>query len=264
MKIDRKGLIGTVVIHSILLAIFLFAAFTTPLPLPAEEGIMINFGDIKYASGPSEPKKVEKKKEQPKPQPPKVKKTTPVKQKIATQDFEDAAAVNTAKEKPKPVETKKKVEKKEPVKEEPKEKPRVVNKKALWSAKKNNTTYTGSEGNATGSGNMGNPTGDENAINRNEGISEGTGISASLAGRSPVALPKPSFNVQEEGKVVVEVKVDRDGNVIEANPGAKGSTTWNSALLAAAKRAALRSKFTSKSDAPFHQKGTITYVFKLR
>ena len=45
-----------------------------------------------------------------------------------------------------------------------------------------------------------------------------------LAGRQARSLPKPKYDIQQEGIVVVEVTVDRNGNVTQAIPGVKGST----------------------------------------
>ncbi len=74
----------------------------------------------------------------------------------------------------------------------------------------------------------------------------------------------PNIRYQNEGRVVVEVSVDRSGKVIQAIPGRKGSTTLDEYLLKVAKDAALKATFDPKADAPEIQKGTITYNFKLR
>jgi TonB family protein len=92
---------------------------------------------------------------------------------------------------------------------------------------------------------------------------ETQGISFSLSGRTPVALPKPEYNIQREGIVVVEVTLDNNGNITNAVPGVRGSTTINDYLLNSAKNAALKAKFNAKHDGPRFQKGTITYHFKL-
>ena len=68
----------------------------------------------------------------------------------------------------------------------------------------------------------------------------------------------------KKGVVKVQIKVDRNGKVVEAIPGAKGSTTLDSYLLKVAKRAALSSKFDSNGDAPVYQLGTITYIFDVK
>lgn len=92
---------------------------------------------------------------------------------------------------------------------------------------------------------------------------ETQGISFSLSGRTPVALPKPEYNIQREGIVVVEVTLDNNGNVTNAVPGVRGSTTINDYLMNSARNAALKAKFNAKHDGPRFQKGTITYHFKL-
>ena len=90
------------------------------------------------------------------------------------------------------------------------------------------------------------------------------GISYSLQGRGFQALPPPKYDYQGEGRVVVEVSVDRAGKVVQATPGTKGSTTLDEYLLRVAKEAALGARFKVKQDAPAIQKGTITYNFKLK
>jgi len=96
--------------------------------------------------------------------------------------------------------------------------------------------------------------------------STGNGISYSLDGRSVVGdLKKPDYPGQESGKVVVQITVDKDGRVIAAVPGMRGSTTISTKLLEAAKKAALTARFNKVTDpnAAINQKGTITYDFRL-
>lgn len=88
---------------------------------------------------------------------------------------------------------------------------------------------------------------------------------ANLKGRTVAgSLPKPSYGVQAEGIVVVQIKVDQYGNVTEAIPGAEGTTATNKALWNAARNAAIKAHFNMKADAPALQTGTITYVFRLK
>ena len=44
------------------------------------------------------------------------------------------------------------------------------------------------------------------------------------------AFPSPKYDYQGEGRVVVEVSVDRSGKVVQAIPGTKGSTTLDEYL----------------------------------
>ena len=100
--------------------------------------------------------------------------------------------------------------------------------------------------------------------NIREGKTEGT-ANAKLQGRSVIgSLPKPSYGIQAEGIVVVQIKVDQYGNVTEAIPGAEGTTVTNKELWNAARNAAMKTTFNMKADAPALQTGTITYIFKLK
>lgn len=77
-------------------------------------------------------------------------------------------------------------------------------------------------------------------------------------------LPRPSYNVQESGKVVVDIWVDQYGNVQKAVAGADGTTVTDKTLWQAARKAALGAHFNMSADAPALQKGTITYIFNLK
>src|SRR5450759_3575104 len=99
------------------------------------------------------------------------------------------------------------------------------------------------------------------------GTGSGTGdvgVSYNLAGRGFQKLPSPKYDYQGEGRVVVEVSVDRSGKVIQAVAGTKGSTTLDDYLLKVSKDAAMEAQFESKPDAPLIQKGTITFNFILK
>ena len=148
-------------------------------------------------------------------------------------------------------------------------------KNALANSQNRGTSSTG-EGIAGGPGNQGDPNGSIDSKVRGAGSGLGTqgtgtggaggkgGISYSLQGRGFKALPTPKYDYQGEGRVVVEVSVDRSGKVVQAIPGIKGSTTLDDYLLKVAKDAALGARFEVKQDAPAIQKGTITYNFILK
>ncbi len=269
MNFDSRGLIGSVIFHITLLMMFILFGFRTPLPLPGESGILINFGDSDFGSGDIEPKFNE---EVSKPEPQKSEETsqsTQAEEAFLTQETEEAPAVKTA-TKPKAKEEKKVDTKIAPTtkktetkaKEETKIQP-TVDSRAMYRGKKTNSTSTQGEGITQGEGNQGSPTGSENATDYSLGMG-GAGVRPDLAGRNVLSLPKPDIDSQKEGTVVVEIRVDRSGKVVNATPGVKGSTTLDSYLLGIAKKYALVSKFDSKSDAPAIQVGTITYIFKLK
>lgn len=87
---------------------------------------------------------------------------------------------------------------------------------------------------------------------------------AKLAGRSlDGTLPRPTYGVQKDGIVVVEIWVDNYGTVQKAVAGAEGTTVTDKTLWQAARKAALGAHFNRSADAPALQKGTITYIFRL-
>ena len=100
--------------------------------------------------------------------------------------------------------------------------------------------------------------------NTDAGKAEGM-PNAHLEGRGTEgSLPRPSYNVQKSGTVVVTIWVDNYGKVVKAQAGADGTTVTDKNLWAAARNAAMGTRFKQKMDAPAMQQGTITYVFKLK
>ena len=88
---------------------------------------------------------------------------------------------------------------------------------------------------------------------------------ANLKGRTlNGSLPRPSYPVQATGTVVVEIWVDNYGNVQKAIAGSEGTTVTNTELWNEARKAAMGAHFNMSADAPAMQKGTITYIFKLK
>jgi hypothetical protein len=100
--------------------------------------------------------------------------------------------------------------------------------------------------------------------NTKTGKTEGS-ANAHVKGRNVVGtMPRPSYETQTEGIVVVQVKVDQYGNVTEAVPGAEGTTVADKNLWNAARVAAMKTTFNMDANAPAVQTGTITYIFKLK
>lgn len=84
-----------------------------------------------------------------------------------------------------------------------------------------------------------------------------------LTGRKAVIKPLPEYKCNEEGIVVVEIVVDKSGNVLEAKTGLKGTTNRSKCLLDACKEAALKTKWEADENALDKQIGTINYIFKI-
>ena len=90
----------------------------------------------------------------------------------------------------------------------------------------------------------------------------GSGVAFSLAGRGSKSLPEPNATSSENGSIVVEIRVDQEGNVVFAKAVWKGTTLTDTNLWRRCEQAAKKSKFTAKPDAPELQKGKITYIFR--
>ncbi len=297
----KKGLLGTILVHLMLFGVLILVGFSTPPAPETEEGILVNFGTGETGMGMIEPSPPAGKKETSPPvikevksPPPSAKASVKTKEEpLLTQNTEEAPAVKkadpeAAKKKLEKIEADKKIKEQLEVernlkRQEEAEKKRIAaeqqresdimnrTKNALANSKNTGTSST-SEGIAGGAGNQGDPNGSVNSKVRGVGSGLGDkgsglgakGISYDLQGRGFQALPPPKYDYQGEGRVVVEVSVDRSGKVVQATPGTKGSTTLDEYLLKVAKEAALGARFEVKQDAPAIQKGTITYNFILK
>jgi len=280
----RKGILGAVIIHSVLFVLLVLASFSV-MPPKEEEGILVNFGTDDSGLGMIEPSEAAVQESTTVPVPPSATEKQ-TEEALLTQNTEEAPEVK----KVDPDAEKKRLEKieadrkrreeleAERIQKQKEEAERlriaaeqqrqtdIVNRtrNALANARNAGTNST-SEGVAGGTGNQGSPTGSVDSKVRGDGSGLGDkGISYDLQGRGFQSLPSPKYDYQGEGKVVVEVSVDRTGKVISATPGIKGSTTLDEYLLKVAKDAALEARFDTKTDAPLIQKGTITYNFILR
>ncbi len=87
-----------------------------------------------------------------------------------------------------------------------------------------------------------------------------TSISFSLIDRNAYYLPPPIYTCIKGGKVVINIKVDRDGYVQEATFNEKSSGTNDYCLIDNAIAYALKARFSASSRSG--QIGTITYLFQ--
>ncbi|MCR5714127.1 MAG: TonB family protein [Bacteroidales bacterium] len=248
-----RGIAATVIFHGLLLLFLLTAGFRTKLPLPEEQGIPVEFGtpeggrETAAATPPAPAEPIPATPAQPAPE------------RTLTQEVEEAPAIavrpaeRTERTTPRP-------EEKPATETPPQPQPpaREVNRQALFTGG-NVTSPAEGQGDRNAEGNQGAPDGHSVAP-----AGGGIGHSFDLTGRSlNGALPRPEYVGQNDGTVVIEITVDKDGQVIQAQYRLRGSTTSDETLVAAARAAALRARFDRKPDAPV-QMGTITYIFKLQ
>ena len=252
---EKKAAIGTVVFHLLLLLCFIFLGMSIPMPLPEEEGMTINFGTSESGSGNVQPQDVSEQITKPNPvqnQPSKAAAETTkgdVEENLKSQDFQETANVDSKSVKSESTST-----------EEAKEETRKPDLSKLYPGKKK--TNATSDGNTGGTGDQGKKEGSFDSNNRTGGAF-GNGSSYALGGRSLKQAPSISNNFKETGKIVVEIIVDRNGKVVSARPGVKGTTISNKTQQEQARLAAMRTKFSSNPDAPAHQKGNITFNYSV-
>ncbi|MBL7472494.1 energy transducer TonB [Robertkochia sediminum] len=123
---------------------------------------------------------------------------------------------------------------------------------------------TGGEGDDNSPGDKGQLNGDPYASSYFGSPGSGSGGSGyGLNGRNKVGGQKIIQDCNEEGRVVVKIVVDRNGRVVEAQPGVRGTTNTASCLLEPAKRTALTFRFNSDPKAPSRQIGFVVVNFKL-
>jgi len=129
---------------------------------------------------------------------------------------------------------------------------------------KSDGTASGSEGDDNRAGDKGQPGGDPYATSYYGSPGSGSGTGGyGLNGRSLVNKGKVAQECNQAGRVVVKIIVDKNGNVISATPGVKGTTNNDPCLLEPAKKTAFKHKWNLDSKAPSQQVGFVVVNFKL-
>jgi len=186
---------------------------------------------------------------------------------IVTQNNEEAEELNSGKN------SEKKVRKTivPPVPTQPK--PEKLNTAALYKGPSSSGSG-GGDGNTNKPGNQGSPGGSVlspsytgsggSGGTGNGGNGKGGGVSLSLSGRKFVSKPSLQDDGQTEGKITVMITVDKDGNVVSAEAGGRGTTIQNETLWRKCENAVLRSKLNSVSSASdIPVTGKVVFSFKL-
>ena len=91
----------------------------------------------------------------------------------------------------------------------------------------------------------------------------GKGKGYGLNGRNLQSNGKVVQDCNKEGTVVVRITVNNQGEVIQAEPGVKGSTNTHPCLLEPARKTALLHKWFPDGKAPAEQIGFVVIQFKL-
>jgi len=246
-KNSRSGLIGTILVHLLLLLMFLSFGMTyQDPPEPNEGSMMINFGTSDEGSGDVESEEAaSSSSESISPS----ENASAAEEQVLTQNNTEAPVINSSE-----------THTEETVQEEQVASQNLLN--ALDAANNaNSNSEDGNQGDSGNPGNQGDPDGDPNS-HGNSNVA-GDGIGFSLGGRGKVSFKKPENPTQKDGTVVVDIWVNRNGKVTKAKSGARGSTTTNPILQKKAEEAAYKARFKSDTNAPFEQKGTMTFVFIL-
>ncbi|GGH66778.1 energy transducer TonB [Phaeocystidibacter marisrubri] len=248
-KDERNGRIGTIVFHAVILILFFFVGLKYQDP-PPENGIAINFGYDAVGGGTtsSAPSESEPQVEETVTQPT----TQPTETNVATQDVTDAPSVNTQEQTTEPTQE---------TQPDPQPDSRLTG--ALSSVREG--TGEG-EGATEGGGDQGDPNGDPNSPNRTGVGGTGSGGNYRLGNRNALSQPKPTYDSQDQGRVVVKVYVDRTGRVVRAEPGVDipgdvATNVFSSVLFDRARAAALATKWQGDPNAVEEQIGYIIYYF---
>ncbi|MFW5793151.1 MAG: energy transducer TonB family protein [Bacteroidota bacterium] len=260
-KDKRRAVFGTVLFHLLLLFCLIFFGLRTPLPLPEEEGVFVALGNIDQGMGDVTPLMA------PQPSATSSEPTeAPSVEDVVTQSTEESIALPEDKDDSEDESDSDDITPDEPVNQEVEEETvekdpePVVDPRALFPGSDDKSSSQDSQGDTDKDGSQGSQSGSIDGDSY-EGTGKGGGVKFSLSGRKANYLPIPEYTSEAQGKVVVAITVDRNGQITRANAGARGTTTSDRTLWNLAEEAAKRARFDIKQNAPEEQTGTITYNF---
>ncbi len=238
-KLEKKNKIiaiaSVVVVYILMVICFIFLGLTHQVPPPPEYGVEVDMSG--GGGGGSSGSTVSKES------------TTAARtsQRIHTQRTESTSAVSSGQE--------------TQTKTEPTQ---TIDSRAMF--QKRTQQGGGGDGSGQGAG-YGEGVGPGSGTGTGGGSGGGTGRGEGdfwLDGRPVVKKAFPRSKTNLEGVVVVEFRADREGNVIFAKAGVKGTTIMDNDIWRECERAAKESKFKSKADAFTEEKGTIRYRLEIQ
>ena len=274
-KGEYIGMLGALLVHVAIIALLILVSFTLTNNQD-EGGVPVMMGDVDASLGNYDPSTmVDVDVLPPEDVPEVVESQETVEQEMITQTEEETVVikpkVEPKKEKPEVVKKPEKTaaEKAAEAKKLAEEKAERERKAAAEAAAKRVSGAFGKGAQMDGSKATANSgTGVEGSKDGNSSSGAKTGAGGygtfDLGGRSigEGGLPRPVYNVQEEGRVVVSITVNPAGHVIATSIN-RQTNTVNTALRKAAEDAAKRARFNAVEGVN-NQTGTITYYFNLR
>ena len=255
---EKKSFVITSIIFVILFVLFFYLGLTSLDP-PPENGIAINFGTTEFGSGNIQPTEAI----QSAPKAVAAKEAAASNDDVLSQDIEEAVVIKEAKK----IQPTKQTAKEE-VKPKPKENPKPSKStsdalSSLINGPKSDGKAQGGEGNDNLAGDKGSPNGNPYANSYyGSGSGSGNGSGWGLNGRSISSRGKEVQKCNEFGTVVVQITVNRNGNVIAAKY-TKGTTNTNPCLIEPALATARKYRWQPDANAPETQIGFITVNFKI-
>lgn len=263
------GIVGTLLFHIVVLTVLLLVVIERP-PKQQESGVAVVMGGADAAPGDSytytevKPAPVDVQPPQPQPQP-----AAP--EPLITQSDEPSLEVpdaeSEAKEQPAPVKTPEQIEQERLAAEAERKRQEAERLAREAEARIAGAFGKGAAMTDSGSAQQGSNSEDDADGTDDAGVTQGAGGYGTfdLGGRSLAGdgrLPRPVYDVQDEGRVVVNITVNPAGKVIDATINSRTNTS-NPALRRAAVAAAKQAAF-SVAKTVDNQMGTIVYYFKLK
>ncbi|MEN3323051.1 energy transducer TonB [Mariniflexile soesokkakense] len=261
---------------TVILLLLLFVVGAPYMDPPEEYGVAVNFGTTDFGSGTVQPLKPIKSEPVNINKPAEVEpvKSVPIKaaetkEEVLTADNAEEIAIKKQKEaenKAKAIaDSKAKAEAERVAKEkrELEEKKKKLDA-LIGGVSKSEGTATGGEGNDNKAGDKGQLDGDPYAPSYfGSGGAGSGGVGYGLNGRGSASYQTLKQDCNESGMVIVRIVVNKNGNVIEAEPGVRGTTNTAACLLEPAKKIALSHKWRPDPNAPTKQIGFVKVNFKL-
>ena len=272
----KKKSAGLTAVIAILILLLFFMLGLTYYDPPISYGMEVNFGTLAVGRGPVQPLKNTQTNEQAEEQQvveeEVISETAEAKTQESAKEVltEEESSVVIPEEKVENKKTESTPERTEPEQVPAEKVPPKVSEttKSVVSNLLNNKTEEGEEDRGEGTdlvaGDKGKLEGNpySSSYYNNNGLG-GRGKGYGLNGRSLQSSGKVVQDCNQEGTVVVRITVNTFGDVIQAEPGIKGTTNTHPCLLEPARKTALLHKWFPDSKAPAEQIGYVVIQFKL-